>query len=272
MRRSVPLTSRTNPTHVPRSAFTRARATCPIPDQRVPHWLSQVSALGCRSGMARFDTSRPPGRTPRAEIDHVAWLESGIMNQSHLEDVQAGEPAPTPQPVPATRRRRRVWGVVAVILVGILVGAGVITYVAGGINDDGRFSAEPPACAMVEPSIHLLGGNYTPRLTENNNCELLLPPDHPAYIPNPVITISYGVFTPPGGDAPAEASRLLRDTAAKGRPLPGVGDEAYLWADRNVVLRVSNLVVAINVFALASSTEAQVRAFAADLATRLRTT
>jgi hypothetical protein len=48
-----------------------------------------------------------------------------------------------------------------------------------------------------------------------------------------------------------------------------VGDEAFV-RNRDVFLRVSNLVVAIVVYPRAFSTEAQVRAFASDLAVRLR--
>ena len=47
-------------------------------------------------------------------------------------------------------------------------------------------------------------------------------------------------------------------------------DEAYVRADRDVVLRVSNLVVGIMVFPRQASTGDQVQAFAADLANRLR--
>ena len=52
-------------------------------------------------------------------------------------------------------------------------------------------------------------------------------------------------------------------------PLPGVGDEAYVWGG-GVVLRVSNLVVAIAVFPVHEGTADQIRAFAADVANRLR--
>lgn len=48
-----------------------------------------------------------------------------------------------------------------------------------------------------------------------------------------------------------------------------MGDEAFV-RNRGVYLRVSNLVVAIVVFPREFSTQAQVRAFASDLAVRLR--
>ena len=48
-----------------------------------------------------------------------------------------------------------------------------------------------------------------------------------------------------------------------------MGDEAFV-RNRGVYLRVSNLVVAIVVYPREFSTQAQVRAFASDLAVRLR--
>src|SRR5690242_1532160 len=65
------------------------------------------------------------------------------------------------------------------------------------------------------------------------------------------------------------ASQLLRRLGPDFPPLSGVGDEAFV-RNRDVFLRVSNLVVAIVVYPRAFSTEAQVRAFASDLAVRLR--
>lgn len=190
-------------------------------------------------------------------------------HQPHVEDV----PSPyVPQPTPsAPRRRWRNPILAAAILVPVLLAAAaVITYRAGGFNDDGQFRAEPPACATLAPSLHLLGTAYTLRQDESNNCDLLLPEGHPDYIPYPKISVGYHVATPRRGDAPEAASQVLRRLGTDFRPLPGVGDEAYVRGDRDVVLRVSNLVVGIMVFPRQASTGDQVRAFAADLANRLR--
>lgn len=194
--------------------------------------------------------------------------------QPQVDDVspRGQEPTDAPSPAPAARRtRRRLPVLVAAILAATLLAAVGITYLAGGFTDDGQFRAEPPACATIAPSLHLLGFAYTTRQTKSNGCDLLLPPDHPRYSATPDITINFAVKTPSRGDAPQAASQVLRPLVAqKSLPsLPGVGDEAYLW-DRNVLLRVSNLDVAILVFPMNECTDDQIRAFAADLATRLR--
>ena len=51
-------------------------------------------------------------------------------------------------------------------------------------------------------------------------------------------------------------------------PLGGIGDEAYRW-NGGLVLRVSNLVVAITVFPTHESSDQQLQAFAGDLARQL---
>ncbi|PWU56858.1 hypothetical protein DLJ47_04510 [Micromonospora sp. S4605] len=173
------------------------------------------------------------------------------------------------QPAPSARRPRRRALLVAAVLVPVLLAAAVITYLAGGFHDDGRFRAEPAACATLAPSVRLLGPAYVLQQDDRNNCDLLLPPDHPSYVPVPTITVSYYVATPRREDAPEAAAELLRRLTPGTRRLPGVGDEAYL-RDRSVFLRVSNLVVGIVVFPRVVSTEEQVLAFAADLADRLR--
>ena len=75
----------------------------------------------------------------------------------------------------------------------------MITYRAGAFDDDGQFRAEPPACGTLAPSLHLLGIAYTLRQDESNNCDLLVPPDHPDYIPYPKISVGYYVATPQRG-------------------------------------------------------------------------
>ncbi|MGW4460657.1 hypothetical protein [Micromonospora sp. NPDC004704] len=175
-----------------------------------------------------------------------------------------------PQLVPSGRRpRRRILILVAAILVPVLLAAALITYLAGGFNDDGQFRAEPPACSTLTPSMHLLGVAYSVQQDESNNCDLLLPRDHPDYIPAPKITVSYYVATPGRDDAPDAARRLLLRLGTDLQPLPGVGDQAYV-RNRDVFLVVSNLVVAIVVFPQQTSTQDQVRAFAVDLANHLQ--
>lgn len=170
---------------------------------------------------------------------------------------------------PAPRRRRR-WTILAGgTAVIVLAAAALVAYLTGGLNDDGRFSAEPPACETIAPSVALLDVAYTTRQSGSNNCDLLLPQDHPDYIAAPKITISYGVATPRRADAPEAASELLRPMSREARPLPGVGDEAYL-RDRDVFLRVSNVIVAIVVFPRPASTQDQVLAFATDVAAHLK--
>ncbi|MGQ5262721.1 hypothetical protein ACTWLT_18440 [Micromonospora sp. ZYX-F-536] len=176
------------------------------------------------------------------------------------------------QPSASASRRpsRRIVIVVAAVLVPVLlVAAGVVTYFMGGLNDDGQFRAEPPACETVQPSLHLLATAYAVRLEGSNSCSVFLPKDHPAYIPTPVMTIDYYVATPQREDAPDAASGVLRKLGSEVKPLSGVGDEAYS-RNRSVYVRVSNLVVGVTVFPLAPSPESQIHDFAADLAERLR--
>jgi hypothetical protein len=159
---------------------------------------------------------------------------------------------------------------IAAILVPVaLIGAGVAAYLAGALNDDGEFRAEPPACATVAPSLHLLGTAYTAEEDGTNNCGLLLPKDHPRYVPSDTITVSYYVATPRRQDAPDAASDLLRKLEADVQPLSDVGDEAYL-RNHDLFFRVSNLVVAIVAYLNPVSTDDQIRAFATDVADRLR--
>lgn len=188
------------------------------------------------------------------------------------EPYSGGDGASGPERAPTTRRRgwRRALILIAAGLVLVLLAVGT-TYLVGGFKDGGRFRAEPPACATLAPSLHLLGAAYTTQQTGNNGCSLLLPLDDPNYVPSPVIQVEYSVTTSRWGSAPDGASRVLRDSGRKlnFQALPGVGDEAYLW-NENVMLRVSNLVIGIIVYPRRASTQDQVRAFAADLANRLR--
>jgi hypothetical protein len=177
--------------------------------------------------------------------------------------------AEPPQPVSSTRRPRWRIVVAAVVVPVVLVAAGLIMYLTGAFDDDGTFRAEPPACATIAPLVNLLGVAYTTQQDDTNNCDLLLPRDHPDYIDAPKITVSYYVATPRRGDAPDAASEVLRQLRAAAQPLSGVGDEAYV-RDRSVFLRVSNLVVGIVVFPREASTAEQVRTFAGALANRLR--
>ena len=73
---------------------------------------------------------------------------------------------------PRRARRRPVMPIVGILAVGLLVAAG-IAYLAGGFTDRDRFEVEPPACASIEPSVHLLGFAYATRQTEDNSCRRL---------------------------------------------------------------------------------------------------
>lgn len=200
------------------------------------------------------------------------------MTSSHRSQVGAVDPRGiegqdegpgSEQQALAGRPRRRIAILVAAILVpALLIAAGAAAYIVRGSHDDGTFRAEPPACATLEPSLHLLAVPYTLQQDESNNCDLFLLRGHPLYISAPVITVAYHVATPERGDAPEAASRVLRQPGSQFRALSGIGDEAYS-RNRSVYLRVSNLVVAIEVFARAVSEESQVHDFAADLAGRL---
>jgi len=131
--------------------------------------------------------------------------------------------------------------------VAVLAAAGLTAYLAGALNDDGRFRAEPPACATISQSITMLGIAYTARQSKSNDCDLLLPRDHPDYVDVPKITVSYRVATPRREDAPRAASEMPLPISREALALPGVGDEAYLRG-RSVFMRVNNLVVAVVVF------------------------
>ena len=179
------------------------------------------------------------------------------------------EPVHTgPAPAAPRRPRWRIPVIVAAALVLVVTIAGLVAYLAGVFDDDGRFAAEPAACAAVTPSLQLLGTAYTAQEDGNNNCALLLPRDHPSYSATPVIIVGYAAVVPDRGDAEDAARDELR-RIGPGQQLPGVGDEAYAWGEKNVVFRVSNLVVGVTVFPLALSTKEQVKAFAADMAGRL---
>lgn len=188
------------------------------------------------------------------------------QDQSQAEDVERHENQPAPS---AARRQRRVSILTAATLALVLL-ATAIAYLRGDLNDDGQFRVEPPACATIAPSVHLLGTDYTLRQDENNSCDLILPVGHSLYTPSTQITISYAVLTPHRDDAPDAASEKLEELGVTELPpLAGIGDEAYDW-NRNVILRVSNLVVGIVVFPMSPSREDQVLAFATDVANRLR--
>ncbi|MEU1687468.1 hypothetical protein [Micromonospora sp. NPDC005707] len=183
-------------------------------------------------------------------------------------DAQAAYAAGSAPSAPRRRPWRRPFLMAAIVLAVLAAAAAVLTYVRGGFNDDGRFRAEPPPCAALEPSVHLLGTTYTLQQAGSNNCQLMLPQNHPDYVAAPKIEVYYKIITSPGKDAPDAASQELRRVMREPRPLPGVGDEAYRWSG-GLALRVSNLVVGIVVHPRQASTEEQLQAFAADLADRL---
>jgi hypothetical protein len=183
--------------------------------------------------------------------------------------MNAQEPVHVGPALAAPRRPRwRLPVIVAAALVLVVTIAALAAYLTGVFDDDGRFAAEPAACATVTPSLHLLGTAYTAQEDENNNCDLLLPREHPSYSATPVIIVGYAAVVPETGDAEDAARDELR-RIGPGQQLSGVGDEAYAWGEKNVVFRVSNLVVGVTVFPLAPSTKEQLKTFAADMADRL---
>ncbi len=186
-----------------------------------------------------------------------------------VRPTETGEPAEPGSPTATRWRPGRAVVVVAAAVMALLTAA-VITYAAGGFDDEGRFSAEPPACATVEPSLHLLGVAYTTKQTTGNACHLLPPPGNPLFNPDaPHIMVVYEAIRTDDGDAPESASSRLADLGVGDlTSLPGIGDEAYLW-NRGVIMRIDNLIVGIVVYPVEQSTDEQRQAFAADVAARL---
>lgn len=163
---------------------------------------------------------------------------------------------------------RRRWALIAAILVPVLlVAAGAVAYFAGAFRDDGRFDAGPPACAAVKPMVHLLGVDYELRPTKlDRGCDLWLPRDHPGYVEAPKITVGFmPVESADGRSGPEVAGQMMREFDDPDEPVAGIGDEAYA-RDRDLVFRVSNLLVVMFVYPNQVSDEEQVRSFATELA------
>jgi hypothetical protein len=166
-----------------------------------------------------------------------------------------------PPPAPTAPGLRRVRIIFAIVLGVVVLGGAALAAALGGVFDDqGKFSAEPPACATVEPSVSALGTPYQLQQDGKNNCDLRGATQ---------INVSYVVVTPSRGDAPAAASNKLKELGPLGlKALPGVGDEAYRWEDR-IYFRVSNLLVGVTVTPQAPESQPQVVAFVTDVAKRL---
>ena len=175
--------------------------------------------------------------------------------------------APDVAPVPPPRRRGRIALVVFVIL--LLVAGAAVAYVIP--RRDAKFSALPPACDTIRPLAAQLG-TYELKPTQfDRGCELWLPKDHPAYVNAWKITVGFYAEVDDGGPAaPASVPEMMRDAATKAVPVAGLGDEAY-QRDRNLYIRISNMMVVILVMPRPVSTEAQVNEFATALVATLDT-
>ena len=163
-----------------------------------------------------------------------------------------------PPAAPPRRISRRAYVVLGVVLV-LLIVAALGAWLAGRAADRSRFQTAPPGCATVAPLVPLLGEEYTLVDRGAHTCELMLPENHPDHVDTPKITAGYTV-----AKSPKAASDQLRSLPG-GRPVDGLGDEAYRW-QQSVVTRVSNLVILIVVQADPVSSPGQVEDFAAAMA------
>jgi hypothetical protein len=182
--------------------------------------------------------------------------------------MQPQTPIPPEPETPAPRRTQRRLLVVVASIVGaaVLVAGGLLVF----LNDRDQFTAEPPACEFVGPSLHLLGAAYIARPDTPASCDLLAPKDHPLQAElgdTPVMKVVFRVAD--SGETDEVLEQIESDGTVEHRRLEGVGDLAYLRGN-DIYLRVSNLVVGILVFPMAQTTQDQAIAFATDLAGRLR--
>jgi hypothetical protein len=161
---------------------------------------------------------------------------------------------------PAIPTRRRPLFALAVLGVVLLLAAGAaIAYFAGVFDEKGKFTAVPAPCPTVTPGLHLLGTGYTTKAGEGNSCTVLRPGTNTA-----MMGVYYAV-----GDTPGSVGDDLRQRAAgEFRELHGMGDEGYTNGALTV-FRVSNLMVGVTVRPDTGTTDAQIKVFEIDLATRL---
>ncbi|GAA0558169.1 hypothetical protein GCM10010172_46510 [Paractinoplanes ferrugineus] len=169
-------------------------------------------------------------------------------------------PGPEPMPVAPPPRRRALIGVLSGLgVVALLAVGGAIAYFSGAFDEKGRFAAVPPPCATLEPGLPGLGAGYTTRAGNGNTCEVLLPGTS-----TPMMTVGYYRGATPG----KVGSRLRERTEGQFRELSGLGDEGYTNGALTV-FRVSNLMVGISIYPNTGTTDAQIRVFETDLASRL---
>jgi hypothetical protein len=163
---------------------------------------------------------------------------------------------------------RRTPVIVAVVLSALvlLVAAGSIAYVAGVFDEKPKFSAAPAGCAPVEPGLPRLGTGFATAAAEGGGCRVVRADS----ATHTVLLINYKVAS-----SPAEAGTLLRKAATgMAAEVSGLGDEAYRQGELTA-FRVSNLMVLCVVitdstgYSSTGTTEAQVKVFEADLASRL---
>jgi len=166
--------------------------------------------------------------------------------------------------------RRRWVTTLAIAVPGLLVAVGGLGYGTKVVHY-GRFGAAPAACDTIRPVIGRLGVAYDLRPTGlNRSCDLWLPPGAPGYTDAAKITVGFFPAEPRGWtSAPQVAGATLRDfDRGPLEPVAGIGDEAYA-RDRDLLVRVSNLLLIILVFPDPVSGPDQVRAFAEAVAGEL---
>jgi hypothetical protein len=167
------------------------------------------------------------------------------------------------KPILARVRRRRRMTVLAIAVPVLLVVVGGLGY-ATRLVHYGRFGAAPAACDAIRPMIGKLGATYELRTTRlNRSCDLWLPPGAPGYADAAKITVGFYPAEPEGWTSAQQvAGGMLRDfDKDRVAPVAGIGDEAYA-RDRDLLVRVSNLLLIILVFPNPVSRPEQVRAFA----------
>jgi hypothetical protein len=164
-----------------------------------------------------------------------------------------------PETAPPGRRTLIVLASIVGVL-ALLAAGGLAAYLSGVFDEQKRFGAVPAVCPTLVPGLHLLGTGYGTAAGTGSTCNVTLPGTG-----TPMMTVSYSV-----GASPDAVSAQLRDRAAATfHEVDGLGDEGFSNG-RLTVFRVGNLLVGIAVLAdIGSTTDAQIKVFENDLATRL---
>jgi hypothetical protein len=164
------------------------------------------------------------------------------------------------QPGKPINGRRRWVTTLAIAVPGLLVAVGGLGYGAKVVHY-GRFGAVPAACDTIRPMVGRLGVAYELRAGKlDRSCDLWLPPGSNGSAEAPKITVGFYPAAPRGWTSAQQvAGAKMRDFREE--PVAGIGDEAYA-RDRDLLVRVSNLLLIILVFPNPVSRPDQVRAFA----------